>query len=91
VPLHVSGVRDRVSDVPEEALLVVLDLSAVTFIDCSGMHAILRAAAGFRATGRRLVLLNESRVIERLFELAGVDDEFEFVSRSGALRALAPA
>jgi anti-anti-sigma regulatory factor len=55
------------------------------------MHAILRAAAGFRATGRRLVLLNESRVIERLFELAGVDDEFEFVSRSGALRALAPA
>ncbi len=53
--------------------------------------AILRAAARFRATGRRLVLLNESRVIERLFELAGVDDEVEFVSRSGALRALAPA
>lgn len=90
--LSTSGeFETAVAGVPEDALLVVLDLSAVTFIDSSGMHAILRAAARFRATGRRLVLLNDSPVIERLFELAGVHDEVEFVSRSGGLRALAPA
>jgi anti-sigma B factor antagonist len=90
--LSTSGeFETAVHGVPKDALLVVLDLSAVTFIDCSGMHVILRAAARFRATGRRLVLLNDSRVIQRLFEVAGVDDEVEFVSRSGGLRALAPA
>ena len=80
--LSTSGdFETAVSAVPEAALLVVLDLSAVTFIDSSGMHVILRAADRFRAAGRRLVLLNDSRVIRRLFELAGVDHEVEFVSR----------
>ncbi len=90
--LSTSGeFETAVSGVREDAVLVVLDLSAVTFVDSSGMHVILRAAARLRARGRRLVLLNDSRVIQRLFELAGVDDEVEFVSRSAGLRALAPA
>jgi anti-sigma B factor antagonist len=80
-----------VSDVREDALLVILDLSAVTFIDCSGMHVILRANERLRSTGRRLLLLNHSRLIRRLFELAGVDDEVEFVSPRAGLQALDPA
>jgi anti-anti-sigma factor len=90
--LSTSGdFETAVSAVREDALLVVLDLSAVTCIDSSGIRVILRAADRFRAAGRRLVLLNDSRVIRRLFELAGVDDDVEFVSRSAGRRALAPA
>jgi anti-sigma B factor antagonist len=80
-----------VSAVREDATLVVLDLSAVTFIDCSGVHVILDAARRLRAARRRLVLFHNSRVIERLFKMAGVAGEVEFVSESDRLRALAPA
>ncbi len=80
-----------VSAVREDATVVVLDLSAVTFIDCSGVHVILDAAARLRAARRRLVLFHNSHLIERLFRIVGVADEVELVSESSRLRALAPA
>jgi hypothetical protein len=52
---------------------------------------ILDAAARLRAWGRRLVLLRNSRVIERLLTIAGVTDEVELVSKSSAWGALASA
>jgi anti-sigma B factor antagonist len=80
-----------VSALGDDTTVVVVDLSAVTFIDCSGVHAILDAAATLRAANRRLVLVHSSAVIERLFELAGVRDEVDQVSDSSELRALASA
>jgi anti-sigma B factor antagonist len=83
--------ESAVAVVPEDATVIVLDLSAVTFIDCSGVHVILDAAARLRAWDRRLVLFHNSSVIERLFAIAGVTDEVELVSNSSALGALASA
>jgi anti-sigma B factor antagonist len=80
-----------IASVREDATLIVLDLSAVTFIDSSGIHVILDAAARLRASDRRLALLRHSRVIERLFAIVGVTDEVELVSQSCAQRALASA
>jgi anti-sigma B factor antagonist len=50
---------------------VVIDLSGLEFIDCSGLHVILRAKERFREDGRQLSLLRGPRAVQRLFELTG--------------------
>jgi anti-sigma B factor antagonist len=56
-----------------DASLVVLDAREVTFIDSSGVHAILDASEACEWGGARLMLL-PSAAVERILELAGVRD-----------------
>jgi anti-anti-sigma factor len=56
---------------------VVLDLSAVTFIDCSGLGALLRARNLF---GDRFWLRVIPPTVSRLFDLTGVDATFAVLS-----------
>lgn len=51
---------------------VVLSLDELTFIDSSGLNALL-AFAGSRNGNGPLVLLDPSEPIERVFEIAGLD------------------
>ncbi len=57
---------------------MVVDLSALEFMDCSGMHALLGAHRRAHAAGRQLSLRRGPREVHRLFELAGVDQVFRF-------------
>jgi len=57
---------------------MVVDLSALEFMDCAGMHALLGAHRRAHAAGRRLSLRRGPREVHRLFELAGVDQVFSF-------------
>ncbi len=57
---------------------MVVDLSALDFMDCSGMHALLGAQRRAHAAGRQLSLRRGPREVHRLFELAGVDQLFAF-------------
>ncbi len=59
----------------EPAELVVLDLTAVSFIDSTGLHALLDAAA---QGGTRLRIV-PSPVCLRLFDIAGVRDRLPLV------------
>jgi anti-anti-sigma factor len=52
------------------ARLIVIDLRAVTFIDCSGLHVLIAARAG----GARTMLV-AGHAVNRLLELAGVADQ----------------
>jgi anti-anti-sigma factor len=56
-----------------DASLVVLDAREVTFIDSSGVHAILDASEACEWGGARLMLV-PSAAVERILELAGVRD-----------------
>ena len=51
---------------------VQVDLGGVTFLDSSGLAALLEAHRRLAAEHRRLVLLDRSPVVQRVLDLAGV-------------------
>lgn len=53
---------------------VLLDLSAVPFIDSEGLRALLLATERVSSRSRRLVLGKASAAVERLLQLAGIDE-----------------
>ena len=56
---------------------VTVELSAVTFIDSSGLDALLRAHRHAESNDARLVLRAPSARVHRLFELTGIATMFE--------------
>jgi anti-sigma B factor antagonist len=64
---------------------MIVDLSALEFMDCSGMHALLAAHRRAHAAGRQMSLRRGPREVHRLFELAGVDQVFQFEAEPEAV------
>jgi anti-anti-sigma factor len=60
--------------------LLVLDLSAVTLIDSSAVHAIMDLTGHGAARGTRVVLVPAPARVQRVFALAGVEDTLPFAS-----------
>jgi anti-anti-sigma factor len=54
---------------------IALDAAEVTFIDVVSIEAILAARHEQRAAGRDLVIVNPSRPVRRLIQLAGLERE----------------
>lgn len=52
---------------------LILDMSHVTFIDSSGLNALLEVHASISATGARLAVRSPSRAVRRVIEIAGLD------------------
>jgi anti-anti-sigma factor len=59
--------------------VVVVDLRAVTFMDSSALHVLLRAA---QRLGSRLHLVPGPPHVNRVFELTATWERFEFVDPS---------
>jgi anti-anti-sigma factor len=81
--LDLSGV-DRAREAIEEAeesgaSLVVLDLSALDFMDSTGLEVVLRAARRAHDTGRRLIVQRPSRYVKRLLEMTAIDQSLDIV------------
>lgn len=57
---------------------LVLDLSEVTFMDSTGLRALLVARQQAGESGRDLVLRPGPRQVQRVFELSGTLDRFQF-------------
>jgi anti-anti-sigma factor len=78
---------------PNEALGVVLDLTAIEYLDSAGIHLIyrLRERLGARGQSLKLVIPVDSPVHDTL-RLAGVQDEIDVVgSLHEGLRAIREA
>jgi anti-sigma B factor antagonist len=58
------------------ATLVELDFGGLTFMDSSGVHVALDAVARARDKGYRLVLLEGTGTVQKVFALTGVDRLF---------------
>ena len=70
----------------------VLDLSGVTFLDSSGLHALLRARAYLAREDRPLLLVCPPGPPRRVLDLAGVLDTFVvYADCEAAAAALVPA
>lgn len=58
--------------------LVVLDLTAVTLLDSAATHAIMDLSGHAAARGVRVVLVPAPGRVQRIFALAGVEDQLTF-------------
>ena len=56
---------------------LAVDLGRVTFMDSSGVHAIVNASARARQRGSRLVILRGPPDVDRVFTLTGNCDDVE--------------
>jgi anti-sigma B factor antagonist len=74
-----ARLAEALSNVADDAVLVILDLSQLTFMDSSGLHAILTAHARLREAGGSLVLIPGPRAVQRIFELTRTDGMLEFL------------
>ena len=62
-----------------DAQRIILDLSALTFMDSSGPNLLLRAQARSRADSNRLKLVSGPPRIQRVFELTKTDTILPFL------------
>jgi anti-sigma B factor antagonist len=83
--------KDRMSDAIDSGRVrLLVDLGGTTFIDSSGLGALIGAYGRVRARGGLLVLCCVDDEISRTFELTGLDQVLTVVpSRSDALAELA--
>lgn len=61
-----------------DAGAIVVDLSALTFMDSTGVRLVLSAHARSRADSNRLSLVRGPTSVQRVFELCGVEDLLPF-------------
>lgn len=76
---------EALSEAARGSAAVILDLSELTFMDSSGLHAILSAHVRLHQTDCRLVLVRGCHQIQRIFELTGTERALEFDSASDAV------
>jgi anti-sigma B factor antagonist len=69
-------VRDELAALPEDAHVVV-DLTAMTFVDSAGVAALLVAARRLRMNGGTLALVIDDPRVLRVLEVTGLDRYFE--------------
>jgi anti-anti-sigma factor len=72
----VPGLQEALYD-RTTAAEVVADLSGVTFMDSSGLRALLEVRAQLESEQRTLVLTQVPDQVARLFEVAGVASLFD--------------
>ncbi|MBF2067944.1 MAG: STAS domain-containing protein [Calothrix sp. C42_A2020_038] len=70
--------RQEIARIVEDgAKIVLVDLKNVTFMDSSGLGALVLAFKTLRASNSKLVLCSINEQIRILFELTGMDKVFD--------------
>lgn len=64
----------------EDPETIVVDLRRVTFMDSMGLGILVSHRLKATQAGRRLALVKGPKHIQELFELTGMQDQFEWVS-----------
>ena len=62
---------------------VVLDLSELTFMDSTGIRAILQARSRAAAAGRNLALVPGPPNVQQIFAVTGLDKHLTFIDPPG--------
>jgi anti-anti-sigma factor len=88
--IHLSGVinsatsqdlRQRLTELVERgAKIVLVDFQDVTFMDSSGLGALVLAFKTLRSANSKLVLCSINEQVRILFELTSMDKVFEIFS-----------
>jgi anti-sigma B factor antagonist len=78
------AVADELSHAVHRALarrpkILILDLSAVTFVDCAGIRGVLAAQRHVEAHSVQLSIIPPPEHVHRVFVLAGVASSLPFI------------
>jgi anti-sigma B factor antagonist len=65
--------------------VLVFDLSAVEFMDSSGLRTLVSSDERARAKGRRLVVVQGPPPVHRVFEITQLDQRLEIVPDASAV------
>jgi anti-sigma B factor antagonist len=86
--LDMAGVdrfeRSLISDQIPEATTLVIDLRGLTFIDSSGVRALIMADHRVRAEGGRFIVVRGQDPVNEVLEMTGVARRVEFVDEPPA-------
>jgi anti-anti-sigma factor len=63
----------------EEPALLVLDLSRLSFLDSTGLRAVVTADERARSNGRRLVIVRGPDAVQRVFAITRLEERLEMV------------
>jgi anti-anti-sigma factor len=74
-----SKLKQTLRHAEERARRVVLDLRELTFMDSSGVHAIVDANVRAAVAGRRLVVVRGRSRVDRVLTLTGACDRLDIV------------
>jgi anti-sigma B factor antagonist len=70
--------RDRINQgIEQGAETILVDLKEVSFMDSSGLGALVTALKAVRATGGKLCICSVNEQVKILFELTSMDRVFE--------------
>ena len=69
--------------------VIVLDLQPLSFMDSSGLRALLAADARAREAGRRLVLVRGDERVQRVLRITRLDERLEIVDSADAVSGTA--
>jgi anti-anti-sigma factor len=72
---------ERISELANGGRLV-LDLSGITFLDSSGLRALLQLSQQSKEDGFELALIRPSEVVERLLDLTGAGPQLPLVTEA---------
>lgn len=82
----VAKVQEELRRVEEPAPpTVVLDLSRLTFLDSTGLRAIVTADERAREGGRRLVVVRGPDSVQRVFSITRLEERLDMVDDPAAL------
>jgi anti-sigma B factor antagonist len=68
-----------------DATLLVLDLSGLTFLDSTGLRAVITADERARAQGRRFVIIKGPDAVQRVFAITRLEERLEMVDDGSSL------
>lgn len=69
----------RSAETQEGVTRLVLDLRSVRFLDSTGLRVVLATDARLRPSGRRFEIVRGPRAVQRVFQLAMLDERLDFI------------
>ena len=71
----------------DDAKLLVLDLSGLTFLDSTGLRLMVTADQRARKAGRRVAIVKGPETVHRVFTITKLDDRLQMVDDVEELKA----
>jgi anti-sigma B factor antagonist len=87
---NAAGVTEELTLAVSHHSVVISDMTATTFCDCAGAHAIVRACKRATDSGADLRLAVTAKPVRRIFRLTGVDRLLNIYPDVQAARTAAP-
>jgi anti-anti-sigma factor len=82
----VGKVQEELRRVEAEApALLVLDLTNLTFLDSTGLRAVVTADERARENGRRFVVVRGPDAVQRVFAITRLEERLEMVDDASSL------